>query len=79
MQNLLAEQEMLRSREEQKIRENSDLAARLAEIEKTKANLELEMKSTSARYEQLLKSHNATNNALISHRQTEVSKEHMKS
>ena len=59
----------MQDREQMKLRENSELSSRLAEAEKVKANLELEVKSLTSRHEQLVKSQNAKENALINNRQ----------
>lgn len=77
-QSLAKEQSLLRDREQQKIRENAELSSRLAETEKVKASLESEAKSLATRYEQLVKSQNANENALINNK-TEASVEQLKS
>lgn len=77
LQNLGKEMNVLRDREQLKIRENSDLSSRLAEVEKVKANVEVELKAVSARYDQLVKSQTDNENALINNKK-EANMEHVK-
>ena len=56
LQSLRAEHGSARDREEQRQRENAELNSKLAEADKVRASLELELKSTKSRNEQLVKS-----------------------
>ena len=74
---------MLREREEQRARENAELQSRLAELEKTRASAEVELRSVNVRYEQLVKAQNSVKeqqqSARINNHQAAASLEQVKS